>query len=175
MTNLTIYEKLEEAVIARLEAIETADIVVEKMPENDAGYKKAFKTARLTVAYAGSGYPDNKGDSASFSDTSETSQHEVMKVMVTVESYRRTGAFGCLQLVPAVRARLQGQRLSVVDGDVTRNFAAIITDKSEFVDFSEQKTWEYMIIFKVPTIAVTKNDPSSDVPISTISNDITIL
>ena len=132
------YETLETEIVTRLSFMNTADILVEKLPELEADRSKPLPTkAKITVIYAGSEY----GNSMS---TSQVSQEEKLFIQILIESTFLRGSMGIYALASILKKALTGFR--------PQNITRLQVSKHHTIGQPEAEKinnmWNYQIIFQ---------------------------
>lgn len=108
-----IYEQIETEIVAHLQPLEGAGVDVVALPENEAGYQRAFKRGRVTVAYKDSEF---RGGDLNNNNTRTKSlgdmivQDEMMHFELVLESMKLRGPSGIYTLAAAVRELMLGFR-----------------------------------------------------------------
>jgi hypothetical protein len=138
------YENFEEEIVGRLSFMNTADILVEKMPELESERNKPLPTkAKITVIYAGSEY----GNSTS---TSQVSQEEKIFIQILIESTFLRGALGIYNLVSVIKSALIGFRPTFCRRIQVTKHHTIGGENAEKIN----NQWNYNIIFQTTALGV---------------------
>ena len=132
------YETLETEIVTRLSFMNTADILVEKLPELEADRSKPLPTkAKITVIYAGSEY----GNSMS---TSQVSQEEKLFIQILIESTFLRGAIGIYNLTSVIKSALIGFRPTFCKAIQVTKHHTIGGEESSKIN----NMWNYNLIFQ---------------------------
>jgi hypothetical protein len=138
------YEVFEDEIVGRLSFMNTADILVEKMPELESGKSKPLPTkAKITVIYAGSEY-------GSPLSTSQVSQEEKIFIQILIESTFLRGTLGVYNLVSVIKSALIGFRPSFCKRIQATKHHTIGGENAEKIN----NQWNYNLIFQTTAFGV---------------------
>ena len=151
---MSIYEQIENSIIAALNPLQSASLSVVPLPENDAAYIKPNAGAKITVMYLESTF----GTTASpVLSTGVVAQDEKVFIEVSIESRKFRGNSGIFAIWDAIKAILIGFRPFDCDRLRLHKFG---------MNFSEKKdsTWMYVGVFYCTRLSV-QVDPSETYPL----------
>lgn len=138
------YENFENEIVSRLSFMNTANIMVEKLPELEADRNKPIPTkAKITVIYAGSEY----GNSTS---TSQVSQEEKIFIQILIESTFLRGSVGIYNLVSVIKKALIGFRPTFCRRIQITKHHTIGGEESSKIN----NLWNYNLIFQTTALEI---------------------
>lgn len=106
---MTIYEEIEKALVDRLKPLEALpQIIVEPMPENQAGYQRATVDAKIWVVYDGSEFGTPRSTFTPIIDIGSSSQEETYSFQVQVMARKLRGTNGVYHLTKLIKSKLLG-------------------------------------------------------------------
>lgn len=140
------YWELEDDIVARLTASlsSVADIVA--LPDNQDANRRPTVKPRVTVSYFHSMFGEGRyGDRLPTLSTDGAVQEENIQFKVTIESKKRRGEGGLLELLTAVRQSVTGYE--------PRGLDKIKILEQKFEDFAEN-LWSYSVLFATKGIVI---------------------
>jgi hypothetical protein len=158
MTN-SIYENIENAILERLKPLEALPrIIVELMPENQAGYQRATVDAKLWVVFAGSDSGSTRASTLPITDMGNSIQEETYNYQVMITARKLRGDNGVYHLVKLVKERLLGYEPCGLDKMALVNVGF---DKGE--EAYKENLWTYVLTFVTKGIMI-ETLPVEDLP-----------
>jgi hypothetical protein len=143
----TIYEVLEDAIIAALAPIKSLDVEIIHFPDNEAENKKPFAKPRITVAYH-----SFQGGEQLATDTS-TAEKDI-NIQVMFEAKNKRGILGIYDLAVRAEAILAGFIIPGYKRLTIGNFTQSERDPQGGI-------WCYNLIVKTQGVSVQQIDDNT--------------
>jgi hypothetical protein len=106
---MSIYEDIESAIVQRLKPLEALpQIIVEPMPENQAGYSRPTADAKIWVVYEGSDLGSVRAPGSELRSIGHGVQEETYSYQVQVMARKLRGTNGLYHLTKLIKSKLIG-------------------------------------------------------------------
>lgn len=106
---MTIYEEIESAIVQRLKPLEALpQIVIDPLPENQAGYQRAATDVQVWVVYEGCDLGSSRAVGSELRSIGNAVQEETYHYQVHVMGRKLRGTNGIYHLTKLIRSKLIG-------------------------------------------------------------------